>query len=73
MQRAGEDGALRWSAHVSVATDEENDGCEEEDDGREGEGKPESDVLCWVCKKRMSIFKFVVVNNMCICSLTFSA
>ena len=49
MQRAREDGALRWSAHVSIATDEENDGCEEEDDGWESEGKPEADVLCWIC------------------------
>ena len=56
MQRAREDGALRWCAHVSVATDEENDGCEEEDNGWEGEGKPEADVLCWICKKKKNEF-----------------
>ena len=49
MQRAREDGALRWGTHVSVATDEEDDGCEKEDDGWKGEGEPEADVLCWIC------------------------
>ena len=66
---------MRWRAHVSVATDEEDDGCEEEDNGWEGEGKPEADVLHWICKKKNEFFfRFVVVDNKyALDSLTFSA
>jgi hypothetical protein len=44
-ERRGEHGACRGGAGVAVPTREEDEGAEEKDDGREGVGEPEADVL----------------------------
>lgn len=38
-------GAGRWGARVAVASGDQDEGTEEEDDGRQGVGEPEADVF----------------------------
>lgn len=45
MQRSSQDGARRGRSVVSVSSDPKNDGAQEEENGREGVGEPESNVF----------------------------